>query len=59
MSGARGTVLVVDDEHATVELIADFLEGKQLGVTRAHPLDEARTVPTLIVSRRGPAQPKA
>jgi len=41
MPGTRGTVLVVDNEHATVELIADFLAGKQLGVARAHTLDEA------------------
>jgi CheY-like chemotaxis protein len=41
MSSKRGTVLVVDDEHATVELIADFLGGKQLTVARAHTLDQA------------------
>src|SRR5712692_8516399 len=41
MPGTRGTVLVVDNEHATVELIADLLAGKQLGVARAHTLDEA------------------
>jgi len=41
MAGSRGTVLVVDDEHVTAELIADFLGGKQLGVARAHTLGEA------------------
>ena len=41
MADTRGTVLVVDDDPATVELLADYLIGKQLTVARAHTLDEA------------------
>jgi DNA-binding response OmpR family regulator len=40
MADTRGTVLVVDDDPATVELLADYLIGKQLTVARAHTLDE-------------------
>jgi len=43
MAGTRGTILVVDDEPAEVELIADYLAGKQLAVVRAHTLEEALT----------------
>jgi len=41
MADTRGTVLVVDDDPSTVEMIADYLIGKQLTVARAHTLDEA------------------
>jgi DNA-binding response OmpR family regulator len=41
MTDTRGTILVVDDDPATVELLADYLAGKQLAVARAHTLDEA------------------
>jgi len=41
MADTRGTILVVDDDHATVELLAGYLTGKQLAVARAHTLDEA------------------
>lgn len=43
MAGQRGTVLIVDDDPASVELLADYLTGKQLAVARAHTLDEALT----------------
>lgn len=41
MTDTRGTVLIVDDDPPTVELLADYLAGKQLAVGRAHTLDEA------------------
>jgi len=41
MSDARGTILVVDGDAATVEMLSDYLAGKRLGVARAHSLDEA------------------
>lgn len=41
MANSRGTILIVDDDFATVELLADYLSGKQLAVARAHTLDEA------------------
>ena len=41
MADTRGTVLIVDDDPAAVELLADYLTGKQLDVCRAHTLDEA------------------
>ena len=41
MADTRGTILVVDDDPAMVELIADYLIGKQLAVARAHTLNEA------------------
>lgn len=40
MADTRGTVLIADDS-ATVELLADYLTGKQLAVARAQTLDEA------------------
>jgi len=41
MADTRGTILIADDDLPTVELIADYLIGKQLAVARAHTLDEA------------------
>src|SRR6266851_1688142 len=41
MADTRGTILVVDDDPATVEVLSDYLAGKRLGVARAHSLDEA------------------
>ena len=41
MADTRGTVLIADDDPAVVELLADYLPGKQLAVARAHTLDEA------------------
>ena len=41
MADTRGTILIVDDEPATVELLSDFLGGKRLAVARAHNVDEA------------------
>jgi len=41
MAHTRGTVLIVDDDPATVELLAEYLTGKQLAVARAQTLDEA------------------
>lgn len=41
MPESRGTVLIVDDDPATVEMLSDYLGGKRLAVARAHNLDEA------------------
>jgi len=41
MADTRGTVLIVDDEAATIEMLSDYLGGKRLAVARAHNLDEA------------------
>jgi DNA-binding response OmpR family regulator len=41
MAETRGTILVVDDDPATVELLSEYLGGKRLAVARAHNLDEA------------------
>jgi CheY-like chemotaxis protein len=41
MADTRGTILIVDDEPATIEMLSDYLGGKRLGVARAHDLDEA------------------
>jgi DNA-binding NtrC family response regulator len=41
MADARGTILIVDDEPATIEMLSDYLGGKRLGVARAQNLDEA------------------
>jgi DNA-binding response OmpR family regulator len=41
MAEMRGTILVVDDDPATVELLSEYLGGKRLAVARAHNLDEA------------------
>ena len=41
MPDTRGTILIVDDEPATVEMLSDYLGGKRLAVARAHNLDEA------------------
>jgi len=41
MADTRGTVLIVDSDPATVELLAEYLTGKQLAVARAQTLDEA------------------
>ena len=41
MADTRGTILIVDDEPATVELLSGFLGGKRLAVARAHNVDEA------------------
>jgi DNA-binding response OmpR family regulator len=41
MAETRGTILVVDDDPATVELLSEYLGGRRLAVARAHNLDEA------------------
>jgi CheY-like chemotaxis protein len=41
MADTRGTILIVDDEPATIELLSDYLGGKRLAIARAHNLDEA------------------
>ena len=41
MPDTRATILIVDDEPATVEMLSDYLGGKRLAVARAHSLDEA------------------
>ena len=41
MADTRGTILIVDDEPATIEMLSDYLGGKRLGVARAQNLDEA------------------
>ncbi len=41
MAVTRGTILIVDDEPATVELLSDFLGGKRLTIARAHNVAEA------------------
>jgi len=41
MADTRGTILIVDDEPATIEMLSDYLGGKRLRVARAHNLDEA------------------
>jgi DNA-binding response OmpR family regulator len=41
MADTRGTILIVDDDSATGELLSEYLGGKRLAVARAHNLDEA------------------
>src|SRR6185369_7957946 len=41
MANARGTVLIVDDDPVSVEVLGDYLARKQLGVVRAHTVDQA------------------
>ena len=41
MADARGTVLIVDDDPVSVEVLGDYLTRKQLGVVRAHTVDQA------------------
>jgi len=41
MADTRGTILIVDDDSATGELLSEYLGGKQLAVARARNLDEA------------------
>ncbi len=41
MADTRGTVLIVDDDPVSVEMLGDYLTRKQLAVVRAHTLDEA------------------
>lgn len=41
MVDTRGTILIVDDEPATIELLSDYLGGKRLAVARARNLDES------------------
>jgi len=41
MADTRGTILILDDEPATIEMLSDYLGGKRLGVARAQNLDEA------------------
>jgi DNA-binding response OmpR family regulator len=41
MAAARGTVLIVDDDPVSIEVLGDYLTRKQLGVLRAHTVDEA------------------
>jgi DNA-binding NtrC family response regulator len=41
MPDTRGTILIVDDEPATIELLSEYLGGKRLAVARAQNLDEA------------------
>jgi len=40
MTDTRGTILTVDGDPATTELLSDYLGGERLGVARAHNLDE-------------------
>jgi CheY-like chemotaxis protein len=40
MADTRGTILIVDDDPAAIELLSDSLGGKQLTVARAQNLDE-------------------
>jgi DNA-binding response OmpR family regulator len=41
MADTRGTILIVDDDLATVGTLSEYLGGKQLAVARAQNLDEA------------------
>jgi len=41
MADTRGTILIVDDDSATGELLSEYLGGKRLAVARARNLDEA------------------
>ena len=41
MADARGTVLIVDDDPVSVEVLGDYLTRKHLGVVRAHSVDQA------------------
>jgi DNA-binding NtrC family response regulator len=41
MAEARGTVLIADDDPVSVEVLGDYLTRKQLGVVRAHTIDQA------------------
>jgi len=41
MADRRGTILIVDDETATVELLSDYLAAKRLSVAGARTVDEA------------------
>jgi DNA-binding response OmpR family regulator len=41
MAETRGTILIVDDDPATVEMLSDYLSGKRFGVARARSVDEA------------------
>ncbi len=41
MADMRGTILIVDDDSATGELLSEYLGGKRLAVARARNLDEA------------------
>ena len=41
MPDTRATILIVDDEPATVEMLSDFFGGKGIAVAHAHSLDEA------------------
>lgn len=41
MAETRGTILIVDDDPASMELLADYLGTKRHAVARAHDLDEA------------------
>jgi DNA-binding NtrC family response regulator len=41
MADARGTVLIVDDDPISVEVLGDYLTRKQLGVVRARTVDQA------------------
>jgi len=41
MADTRGTVLIVDDDPVSVEVLGDYLTRKRLAVVRAHTLDEA------------------
>ena len=41
MADTRGTILIVDDDAATGELLSEYLGGKRLAVARARNLDDA------------------
>ena len=43
MPDTRGTILIVESEPATVEMLSDYFGGKGLAVARADNLDEALT----------------
>ena len=41
MAETRGTVLIVDDDPVSVEVVGEYLSKRQLAIARAHTLDEA------------------
>ena len=55
MPDTRRTILIVDDEAATIELLSDYLGGKRLAVARAQNLDEALARVPGLIERMGAA----
>jgi hypothetical protein len=58
MADIRGTILIVDGEPATIEMLSDDLGGKRLGVACARNLDEALAAP-MVDDAETPAAPVA